>query len=222
MVFYMMKNTILSLGVIAALAAVPLYYVHARDASPKIPIEAYGQIFNVEPVEIEGASLSYSQVKAYVPHVLKSMRTQERKPADVSYHLHNMAAEYEDIFNISVETVARRIKHFLPNADLTTLEHEVADHLRAGLWKRLAKRYQRYSRSLQMQILEAQKVHNKYLAVLYLAEMVSSSVELATIDEAAEAGEESHHIHEHPEGMAYEVGDVKYQYSFGYPRTRLR
>ena len=218
----MIKKTILSLSVMIALVGAPLSYAQERDTLPKIPIEAYGQIFNVKPVEIEGALLSYSQVKAYVPYVLKSMRTQERKPADVSYHLHNMAAEYEDIFNISVETVARRIKHFLPNADLTTLEYEVADHLRAGQWKRLAKRYQRYSRSLQMQILEAQKIHNKYLAVLYLAEMVSSSVELATIDESNEVGEENYHVHDHPDEMAYEVSDIKYQYSFGYKRSLSR
>lgn len=178
---------------------------------PRIPLELYGQIFSVEPTVIDGAKMTYQQLKDYAPTVLVSMHTQERTVHDVAYHLENMAAAYEDIFNMAVENLARRIKHFVPQRGLISLEHEVADYLRAGKWKSLSDRYKKYSKTIAPQVLEAQQVHNKYLSIMYLSVMVDYSPEYnATVDEDTE--DHSHTIEE--------VGYPTRKYENGYGYTR--
>ncbi len=215
MMFIRLFNILLVVGLLFSSA--PVSAQQPEKARPKIPIELYGNIFSVEPITVQGALLSYNQVKAYIPLVLVSMNDpdKERSIGSVVEHLSHVLRAYEGIYNMAIPILAERIQHFEPNRDLTELEHEVADYIRAGQWRALSKKYKKHSKSIPPQILDAQKAHNKYLALLYLTEMVSYSTEA---EAEFEIPEEEQHSHDFVEER---VKSKKYEFGFGYDRIHI-
>jgi len=194
------------------------FSMQAQAEETKIPIELYGVVFHVDPdsVEVDGARMSYDDVKAYVPAVLTQMRKQANAPEEVTDHIAAVVSAYEALHNRAIFTLARRMKHFMPKKDMQDIEVEIADSLRAGQWKALANKYRQYSKSIPPQVLEAQKLHNKYLAVFYLYNMLVRSDEIKEI--YADEWDESH---DHEHGPHFEDDSVlpmshKYEYGFAY------
>lgn len=138
-------------------------------------IQLYGHTYLVEAFATEGTSIKWSQVKSYIPELLPDATKKKITKAELISLLKKKILVDVKVFSKFVLDLSKEIVAYIPSEDEEMIELILADYLVVNRSDILLEKYGKYDKALVDKINEAQVLHNKYILLVYLEKMVSSS-----------------------------------------------
>lgn len=156
-------------------------FVRVSFAADNFSFSFYGQSYTVSIPDVEGTDITFKQAQPYIPKVFPDMRKDKGEPVDVMDLVNRILVGYEHLYLEGVGVLANRILEYLPDekgGDVDALILELSEAFQNGTWKNIADRYTGDYAFLGPHVLEVQQLHLKYVACLYVFNMLVASPEM--------------------------------------------
>ncbi|PCJ20043.1 MAG: hypothetical protein COB02_05435 [Candidatus Cloacimonadota bacterium] len=165
-----MLNIFKIIVLIAFIPSASILFANVQEKSESVTL--FGNSFNAKPYQLGGTSITWSKVKTNIIEVLPNyQKINMAKKASKKYII-NLSKKAAYRYRKSIQSLTNKLASYDKVDNLDFFELEIAGYLSVGHFGLLIEKYKSFDKSIAAEIKIAQKIHDDYVFLLYIEDIV--------------------------------------------------